>query len=155
MKLGISPRGYGAVTTENYSMRTLTLSVKSRHDIQNKIAAIKGVRALTGLGLKEAKDLVEMVEPGHTELIKIHASILEPSYSDAIRLIRESGMKVQATAENNEARRDIGDQLRQVITYATMTSQYDISRVLIDVMETYCPDPTVGYEDKAKVEGEE
>jgi hypothetical protein len=135
--------------------RTLIISVHGAHDLSNKVQAIKAVRGLTGQGLKDAKDLVDRVNPGHSELVRVDPTVLEPNFSDAIRNLKESGLKVTTGAENNPARRDIGDQLRQVITYATMTAQYDISRVLIDIMETYCPDPSPGYEDKAKNDEEE
>ena len=149
MQFSVSPRGCGTIEDKGMS-RSVTLSVYSRNDLVNKVAAIKGVRTLTGLGLKEAKDLVECINPGHTEVIHVDAGILEPYYSEALQLIKDSGLRVSTPVINNAARRDIGEQLRQVVTYATMTAQYDISRVLINIIETYCPEPSPGYEDKVK-----
>ncbi len=125
--------------------RSVTLSMHSFNDLQNKIAAIKGVRVLKNMGLKESKDLVELVTPGHSETIVIDHDLLEPRYGDAIELIKKSGLSVQINHHNNPARKDIADQIRSIVTYATMSAQYDISRALIDVMETYCPDPSDDY----------
>jgi ribosomal protein L7/L12 len=49
------------VITEYTVSKIGGLSVALRFDIANKVQAIKAVRMLTGLGLKESKDLVEAV----------------------------------------------------------------------------------------------
>jgi len=126
--------------------RSITLSMRSFNDLQDKVAAIKGVRMLSMSSLRDAKNLVELVTPGHSERILIEHSVLEPRFSEALNLIKQSGLSVQVNNHNSRARTEIAEQIRGIVTYATMSAQYDISRALIDVMETFCPDPSINYE---------
>jgi len=116
--------------------------------MENKIACIKAVRGLAQLGLKEAKDLVERVTPGHAETIKVHSTVLEPRYTEHIRSLREAGITVQLNLANSAARTGIADEIRRLVTYSTMAAQFDIAKALLDVMETYCPDPAQEYLDE-------
>lgn len=128
--------------------RTVTLSCRSFHDMDNKVKAIKGVRGLTGLGLKESKDLIERITPGHSETVIIGHDVLEPRFSESVQMVKDSGLTVLVNNHNNAARKDIAEQIRQMVTYATMTAQYDIAKAMLDVMETYCPDPADEYLEK-------
>jgi len=121
--------------------RAVILSCKTRHDLDNKVAAIKGVRMLCGMGLKEAKEFVEKVTPGHSETISVSHNTLEPRYGEGIALLKQSGLTVKTIKPNLPARRGLAEGIAGLVTYATMAGQYDISRALLDVMETYCPDP--------------
>ncbi len=64
-KHGIEPAGGGAVMMAAPAAAAEAVEEKTEFDVvltgfgDNKIAVIKVVRAVTGLGLKEAKDLVE------------------------------------------------------------------------------------------------
>jgi len=127
------------------SSRRVILSIFSRQELYDKIAAIKGVRALTGMGLKEAKEAVEDIVPGRQKVFQISHAILEPSFTEAINRIRSSGLTVQVGKNNNVARSGIGEGIRKLVTYANMSAQYDISRALLDVLETYCPEPSQKY----------
>lgn len=120
--------------------RAVILSCNSRHAMTDKISAIKGVRALSGMGLKEAKEFVEGVTPGHSETIAIPHTILEPRFTESVKQIQASGLSVKTIKPNNAARRGLAEGIAGLVTYATMAGQYDISRALLDVMETYCPD---------------
>ncbi len=51
----------------------------------NKIAAIKQVREAQGIGLKEAKDLVDAYLAGHPELAATHAAAASASGATALR----------------------------------------------------------------------
>jgi large subunit ribosomal protein L7/L12 len=68
---------------------------KTEFDVQlkncgaNKIAVIKVVRALTGLGLKEAKDLVD----GAPSIVK--AAVSKQEADDAMKQLVESGAEVE------------------------------------------------------------
>jgi len=137
--------------------RSVMLSVNTAKDLENKVSAIKGVRVLSGLGLREAKDLVERVMPGHSETIIVGHGVMEPRLTEGVQLIRDGGMGVALTDHNSPARNGIADELRKVVTYAAMTAQYDIGRAIMDVLETYCPEPSKEYldsEDDDKVDME-
>ena len=136
-------------------MRSVILSVRSMNDIQNKVSCIKAVRQLTLAGLKEAKDIVERVNPGHAETIIVDNSILEPRYSEALSGLRIGGLTVQSTKMNVIARHGIADEIRRLVTFATMSAQYDIARALLDVMETFCPDPADEFINEEETEDEQ
>lgn len=57
----------------------------------NRVTAIKAIRAVTGLGLKAAKDLSDQMQEGRTVTIELMDDV-ERSY--AIRHLREAGMNV-------------------------------------------------------------
>lgn len=126
--------------------RVATLSCHSARDLSSKVSAIKGVRGLSGLGLKEAKELVERVNPGNSEIINIDHNILEPKLSEYIELIRAGGLEVRLTKHNDPVRKAIGEDIRKLVTYCTISAQYDIGKALIDILETYCPEPSDSFE---------
>jgi len=121
--------------------RKLTMSCRSFYDLKNKIDAIKGVRTVTNSSLREAKALVEGITPGHSETLHVTHKLLGHDFSEGVRLIKASGLTVQVSRiepADEIVRGDIADQIRQIITFATMAAQYDISKSLLDVLETHC-----------------
>lgn len=136
-------------------MRTVTISCRSFSDLQNKVAAVKGLLGISGLGLKESKELIERVTPCHNEVVTLSHDVLEPRYSESINLIKQSGLTVHTNNTNDpneKIRLSIGDQIRSLVTFSTMGGQYDIAKALLDVMETYCPEPAGEYRDGNKEE---
>jgi len=121
--------------------RAVILSCRTRNDLDNKVAAIKGVRMLCDMGLKEAKEFVEKVTPGHSETLSVSHNTLEPRFGEGIAMLKQSGLTVKTIKPNLPARKGLAEGIAGLVTYATMAGQYDISRALLDVMETYCPDP--------------
>ena len=128
-------------------MRTLILSVSTPNDVQDKIVAIKSLRALTGGGLKETKELVESVMPHNSVTVRISHAVLEPGFTQHVTALRSSGLTVRLTDPNSKVRAGIGEELRRLVTFATMSAQYDIAKAIVDVLETYCPEPAEGFED--------
>jgi large subunit ribosomal protein L7/L12 len=57
--LAAAPAAGGAAATATEEQTEFTVTLKSLTDPAKKISVIKVVRELTGLGLKESKDLVE------------------------------------------------------------------------------------------------
>jgi hypothetical protein len=51
-------------------------------------------------------------------------------------------MRARPVIANGAVRNGIADEIRKLITYTTMAAQYDISKALLDVMQTYCPQPS-------------
>ncbi len=89
---GIEPAGavVAAASGLNSAVAVVVAEEKTEFDVvltgfgENKIAVIKVVRAATGLGLKEAKDLVEAVpKPIKTGLAKDDASKLKAELEQA------------------------------------------------------------------------
>ena len=127
--------------------RTATISMRTFHDMDNKVRAIKGVRGLTNLGLKDSKDLVERITPGHAEVLHLGHDLLEPRLSEYVNLVKASGLTIHVSHTNDKVRLGIGDEIRKLVTYTTMAGQYDIGKALLDVLETYCPEPSEEFKD--------
>jgi large subunit ribosomal protein L7/L12 len=78
---GAVPGGAAAAPVEEKTEFTVTLKA---YDESKKIAVIKEVRAVTGLGLKEAKDLVEGApKPIKENIPKEEAEKIKKSVTDA------------------------------------------------------------------------
>ena len=132
--------------------RIVILSCNSRMALVDKVSGIKGVRGLCGMGLKEAKELVERVDPGRVQTLEVHHDMLEPRFTEYVELIKRSGLTVKVVSANSAARKGISEGIAELVTYATMSGQYDISRALLDVMETYCPIPAQEQEEEQEDE---
>ena len=84
----VSTAGNGAESSDEQEERTeFDLILKSFGD--NKIAVIKAVRAITGLGLKDAKDMVE----GAPATIK--EAISKKEAEEMIKQLEDSGAVVE------------------------------------------------------------
>ena len=97
----------------------------------NKVAAIKGLRTLTGLGLKESKELVESSMEGN---IKIFSSILATTpelklkNKEAVDYIRSAGCIITKRAGSGQK------ELKKMIKHAVDKDEFDLA---IDLMNTY------------------
>ncbi|MDR0684082.1 MAG: 50S ribosomal protein L7/L12 [Spirochaetaceae bacterium] len=79
--VGAAPGGAAAAPVEEKTEFTVILKA---YDDSKKIAVIKEVRAVTGLGLKEAKDLVEGApKPIKENIPKEEAEKIKKSVTDA------------------------------------------------------------------------
>ncbi|MDR0663833.1 MAG: 50S ribosomal protein L7/L12 [Spirochaetaceae bacterium] len=79
--VGAAPGGAAAAPVEEQTEFTVTLKA---FDATKKIAVIKEVRAVTGLGLKEAKDLVEGApKPIKENIPKEEAEKIKKTVTDA------------------------------------------------------------------------
>lgn len=132
--------------------RGVTLTLEHQVDLDNKIAAIKAYRELTGEGLKEAKNAIESIRPGKfTSAVASH-KILQPQFNDIVFRLRMSGLIVQVVHENDPARDAIGEEIHQLANWATLAGQYDLAKALIDVAEAHCIPATADFniEDEIK-----
>ena len=118
--------------------RGVVLSLQSVNALDNKITAIKAMRQLTGYGLKEAKDAIEGIVPGKMYSFAAGHQILAPEFDEIVDRFRISGLDVQVVQENNKVRQVIGEEIHQLVTYATLGGQYDLAKALLDVAETHC-----------------
>ncbi len=75
-----------AMLMGNYGRR-----IKISGIVANRVAAIKAIRTVTGLGLKEAKDLNDEMQAGRTITIDLMEGV---DRSSAIRTLRETGINV-------------------------------------------------------------
>ena len=65
-------------------------------------------------------------------------NILKPQFDDIVEKLQVSGITVNVIHENNAVRKAIGEQVRQLATFATLGAQYDLAKSLIDVAEAHC-----------------
>lgn len=115
--------------------KVLTFSMATNDgEFVNKVQSIKGLRALTGLGLKEAKEFSEEIHEKKT-LTKAVDIINKPEeQTDAIKMIVSGGISVQDN--DNMARKMLLSDIKDIASKAVESEQYDIARSLITILET-------------------
>jgi ribosomal protein L7/L12 len=72
-----------AMLTNNFGNKLRVMGV-----VQNRVAAIKAIRTVTGLGLKEAKDASDLMQMGQT----VELTIDPRTRAEAIRILRAEQM---------------------------------------------------------------
>ena len=118
-------------------MSNITLYPIHGRRTTNKVAAIKALRQLTGLGLKEAKDAVEDVMVGH----RIECSVLsgydvESHNSEEYRVLEQEGIGA-VSPRDVLAREAIIIPLKELVSMATCESQYELARDILTVLEKH------------------
>jgi hypothetical protein len=105
----------------------------------NRIQVIKAVRQLTGLGLKEAKELTEMVGP---QLVRVRVEdqtdwtgILhnaETVFKIGLDTFKDNGVRVDDASPVG-----IMADLRKLAADAVMSSEFDLAQDLINIIRKY------------------
>lgn len=110
----------------------------------NRLAVIKAVRMLTGMGLKEAKDLTEM---GGTQRVRIlvedrrsfaDESVIIPAkqaYDEAMQLLRDNGVHVDMTP--SAGREGMIGEVRKLASQAVLGDDLDMAEALIAVIRRF------------------
>lgn len=90
----------------------------------NKVGCIKAVRSLTGMGLKEAKDLVEAaVGPnGSEQMFAIRGDIPESEVTEQIAFLKAGGAIVSSLGVSH--RSVIMGTLKETALFATSVGEY-------------------------------
>jgi hypothetical protein len=115
-------------------------------DTPNKVAVIKLVRAASGLGLKEAKDLVEETMsggglstseilctwPNESEYEQWYAAMI----GNDVTLVGELDGHPASTLSNETTERLVGN-AQQLIIDCVMDRAWNMARDLIDVLERH------------------
>jgi large subunit ribosomal protein L7/L12 len=86
--VGVAAAGPAAVAEAAEEQTEFSVVLESLADESKKIAVLKVVRAITGLGLKEAKDLVESTPKD------VLSGVPKAAAEDAKKQIEEAGGKV-------------------------------------------------------------
>lgn len=126
-------------------MKQLFLECKG--PMEYKVKAIKGVRSVTNLGLKEAKELVEEMMQGIIQTVDMLPTIDSQRYSDGMALLRAANILATEVEAQSPIRKEIANQVRGIVTYASISGQYDISHALLNLLETYFPEGTTVKEE--------
>ena len=114
-----------------YTLRVITGDGK----LTQKISAIKGLRMLTGAGLKDAKEFVEQAQDAFPQPIQVdlestgdHAKLVEGK-----ALVAEAGL---AAADIGDPRRtDVFDGLRALTRLAVEKQQYGLADRLLTILQ--------------------
>ena len=94
---------------------------------ENKVLAIKGVRAITGMGLKESKDLVEEAIDGRVKTLRV-TSPRKDDVKTGIECIRNSGCYIEEQTTEGQK------ELKKLIKHAVDKEQFVLAN---DLMEVY------------------
>jgi ribosomal protein S13 len=97
-------------------------------DRNKKITAIKAVRKITGLGLKEAKECIDTVQTGVP-------SILENMSADDITELRNAGVMVTAEYPDYRLPLDKMQIMKDLVMNLMNEGQFKSAQYIIDAME--------------------
>ena len=116
-------------------------------NVLDKIKAIKAVRGLTGLGLKDSKIAVDNACYGKEETLEMHTPVNEPLFASMIHNLRQSGMVAHVLHSSDPVRKALKEEIQKLAVYATTADQYDIAQALITLLETHYPPEYVDSND--------
>ncbi len=114
-------------------------SVRCRGSITQRIAAIKAIRGLGGMGLKEAKDIMDSINESDQTIVKPVCADNNAGSNVWISMLQGAGAEVTIIREQNPVRDGISESISGLAAWATTSANYDLARALIDVLETHCP----------------
>jgi len=114
----------------------MTYLTKNRnyHQSNNKVAAIKAVRAITGIGLKEAKDAVEDAMAGRAANIDSTFNPHDPIHASGLRDLADMGFDL---GDKNVKSAIILESVKQSAILAAKEDDYELSRLLLNVLTDY------------------
>lgn len=133
----VSSRGTGVVSINTGTTALMLTSTSG--GLIDKVAAIKGLRGLTGMGLKESKEAVEHVDLNNPMVVNLINGISYAHVDLHLGRLNEGGIGARVIPVNDPVRNGIAEQIRGIAAWATTAAQYDIARALINVLETHCP----------------
>lgn len=109
--------------------------VKNRNFVEsNKVKAIKAVRAITRLGLKDAKDAVEDAMDGHTITIESSFNPRDPAIAHELSELKCFGFEL---AHEKTKASMILESVKQSAILAAKEDDYDLARLLLNVLTEY------------------
>ena len=100
----------------------------------NKVAAIKAVRAITGLGLKEAKDAVEEAMVGHIVSINTSFNPYDTIHAAGLQDLSDMGFDL---GDKKTKTAIVLESVKQAAILATKEDDYDLTRLLLNVLTEY------------------
>jgi hypothetical protein len=98
----------------------------------NKVGCIKAIRSLSGLGLKEAKDLIEAAMAGTVQTVEIAPKLTRPDIEHELRVLRDYGCVVNDVSCNH--RTLILDTLRETAIFASSVDEYSLAARLNELL---------------------
>jgi hypothetical protein len=117
----------------------------------NKVAVIKAVRSVSGLGLKEAKDAVEDAMAGHKITVDIAPNLANVVIEDCVETIEMHGMSLSWKGTHTDF---ILKSVQQNAVLATNSDDYELAQLLLNVLTEYAKVEDQREQDRIK-RGEE
>jgi hypothetical protein len=123
--------------------KTINLTFTSSYNRAEKVRAIKAIRILSGLGLKEAKDIVDAENSCTLQVVTSDGPVswdnseivsAERRYTDAVSDLYAAGIYV---TEVMSTRNVLLDEVRQLASDALMEKQDDLAIALIEVLARF------------------
>ena len=112
-----------------------TIIFKMAGDSYDKVRCIKALRALTGLGLKEAKEFVEEVADKDIVTADVIVKGEEDEIAQAIKNLASAGILADRTSREEIA--ELTTQLVEVTISAIKLDQLQLSKELLDLIIRY------------------
>jgi len=102
------------------------LRIKAPDSHSNKVAAIKAIRTLTGLGLKEAKDASE--RPGVQQFFPMVHGLTQTAIDEQTRILRAEGYEIGPSVHI------IIEELRQLGSQALLQGEDELANEILQLV---------------------
>lgn len=102
------------------------IRIKAPTAITNKVSAIKAIRTLTGLGLKESKDATE--RPGVQQYFAQTPGVTERDVEEQCRILRNEGFEVGPSVYL------LIEELRQLGSQALLQGEDDLANEILQLV---------------------
>ena len=122
------------------------ISLDDDHPNQ-KVECIKAIRGFTGLGLRDSKQVLDNLLYG-AKTVTLLPELSESDYCRYLEMANKGGLTIIPSIPDDPRRKEIKEQITSLVTYATISAQYDVSKALIKILEDYFPN----YEKEPKDE---
>jgi hypothetical protein len=103
--------------------------------LNDKVRSIKGLRLLTKMGLREAKEFVETVEAATTHTASVPVTADENEYLEAAELMIQGGIVIERNSLHAKA--NIQQRLKDTAKYAVETDQFILAKEILDLIVKY------------------
>ena len=100
-----------------------------------KVRCIKGLRLLTGMGLKEAKEFVEAVQANSTHIASVHVTDNDNDYRNAVDLLKMGGITLQRDSVLVLAK--LQPRMKDLAKDALDGDQFELAKDILDLISKY------------------
>jgi len=114
-------------------MPDITLKLPNRDTMDRKIHVIKAIRALSGLGLKEAKQIADDLQKGETG--SFYSNDNHDANREHFETFKEQGVVIIQKTTTNEYVRDA----RNLAIRAIRNGDYSIAQDVLDLLKKIGP----------------
>ncbi len=114
-------------------MPNITLKLQNRVIMDRKIHVIKAIRALSGLGLKDAKEIVDGLQVGATG--SFHIDDNHDANREHLEVFKDQGIVIIQKTTANEYVRDA----RNLAIRAIRSGDYSVAEDVLNLLKTLDP----------------